>query len=69
MDPTFTPGTSFFRDQPLLLRAASIAEADRAFVRFHPFWYTKEWVKYMDRLWDKTIIKLDFPEVHKALGP
>lgn len=47
----------------------SIAKADRAFVRLHPFLYTKEGVKYMDRLWDKTIIKLDFPEVHKALGP
>ncbi|RSL52511.1 hypothetical protein CEP54_010851 [Fusarium duplospermum] len=98
VDPSFTSGTSFFRNLPLLVRAmtwpltkalgTSVNDAawryvDGAVARgkeshgslisdweihpYHPFMYTEEGKKYMNRLWKESIEELDFPEVREAL--
>ncbi|KAI8669635.1 hypothetical protein NCS57_00778900 [Fusarium keratoplasticum] len=98
VDPSFTPGTSFFRNLPLLMRAmawpltkalgttvnnAAWRYVDGAVARgeeshgslisdweihpYHPFMYTEEGKRFMDRLWKESIEELDFPEVRDAL--
>ncbi|KAJ4312899.1 hypothetical protein N0V84_009709 [Fusarium piperis] len=98
VDPSFTPGTSFFRNLPLIMRAvtwpltkvlgtsvnnAAWRYVDGALIRgkeshgslisdweihpYHPFIYTEEGKRFMDKLWKESIEELDFPEVREAL--
>ncbi|KAK9413394.1 putative short-chain dehydrogenase reductase family protein [Seiridium unicorne] len=98
VDPTFTPGTAFFRNLPFLMRVfawpltillgtsvnnaawryidATVArgkESHGSFLSdweihpFHPFMYTEEGNKFMDRLWNETVQELDFPELRQSM--